>query len=61
MMIVVAVALLNDRGEVLVAQRRADQSFPGDTLPFQKSTHAVHAARTAALFQICPALSIFQK
>ena len=31
MMIVVAVALLNDRGEVLVAQRRADQSFPGAT------------------------------
>ena len=34
MMIVVAVALLNERGEVLVAQRRADQSFPGSTLPF---------------------------
>ena len=34
MMIVVAVALLNDRGEVLVAQRRADQSFPGSMPPF---------------------------
>lgn len=33
MMIVVAVALLNDRGEVLVAQRRADQSFPGAQHP----------------------------
>ena len=31
MMIVVAGALLNERGQVLVSQRKATQSFPGTT------------------------------
>lgn len=29
MMVVVAVALLNDRGQILLSQRKVDQSFPG--------------------------------
>ena len=29
MMVVVAVALLNDRGQILLSQRKANQSFPG--------------------------------
>lgn len=29
MMIVVAVALLNDRGQILLSQRKVNQSFPG--------------------------------
>ena len=29
MMVVVAVALLNDSGQILLSQRRANQSFPG--------------------------------
>ena len=33
MMIVVAGALLNDKGQVLVSQRKPSQSFPGMTCP----------------------------
>ena len=29
MMVVVAVALLNDRGQILLSQRKVNQSFPG--------------------------------